>query len=205
MEFEMDKRAEDLELTQTRIEDYFPKMKSKLSSFSSIPTLPSSKLPDISIISPDTVAAILRGQLRIENFIILDARFDYEFQGGHIRGAQNAVDAESLQDILSNLPEGKSTALIFHCEFSQHRAPTLYRWLRRVDRENNLENYPKLTYPHMYVMEGGYCSFYEAFRDLCEPEGYIPMKHKEFKQERKQHSRKRMGSNGKHSKGLQFM
>lgn len=205
MEFELDKRAEELELTQSKIEDYFPKMKPKLTCPASIPTVPSSKLPDISIISPSTVASILRGQLPIDNFLILDARFDYEFKGGHIRGAHNAVDAESLQDILSDLLDVKSAVLIFHCEFSQHRAPSLYRWLRRVDRENNIENYPSLTYPQMYVMEGGYYSFYHDFQDLCEPEGYITMKHKEFKEERKTHRQKHLGTHGKHSKGLVFM
>ena len=39
----------------------------------------------------------------------------------------------------------------------------MYRFLREQDRELNKDNYPKLNYPEVYVMEGGYKAFYEKF------------------------------------------
>ena len=37
----------------------------------------------------------------------------------------------------------------------------MYRFLREQDRELNKDSYPKLNYPEVYVMEGGYKAFYE--------------------------------------------
>ena len=55
--------------------------------------------------------------------MIVDARFEYEFNAGHIRGAVNISDPQALEDhllardrILSLLQS--RTILIFHCEFT---------------------------------------------------------------------------------------
>ena len=37
----------------------------------------------------------------------------------------------------------------------------MYRFLREQDRELNKDSYPKLNYPEVYVLEGGYKAFYE--------------------------------------------
>lgn len=60
------------------------------------------------------------------------------------------------------------TIIVFHCEFSQRRGPTLWRTLRELDRNINVEKYPKLFFPEMYVLEKGFSSFYERFKDLCQ-------------------------------------
>ena len=39
----------------------------------------------------------------------------------------------------------------------------MYRFLREQDRELNKDSYPKLNYPEVYVMEGGYKAFYEKY------------------------------------------
>ena len=59
-------------------------------------------------------------------------RYPYEYEGGHIKGAENIY---TQQQILSLLPETKQKPpaqdennrqiLIFHCEFSSERAPNL--------------------------------------------------------------------------------
>jgi hypothetical protein len=54
----------------------------------------------------------------------------------------------------------RRTVLIFHCEFSQKRAPYMYSILRNWDRTQNNEIYPKLFFPDSYVMEGGYYEFW---------------------------------------------
>ena len=62
-----------------------------------------------------------------------------------------------LQKPTSDAPH----VLIFHCEFSSERGPKMYRFLREQDRELNKDSYPKLNYPEVYVLEGGYKAFYE--------------------------------------------
>ena len=53
--------------------------------------------------------------------------------------------------------------IIFHCEFSQARGPKMYQLLRSYDREINYFQYPKLTYPNLCILEGGYSHFVEKF------------------------------------------
>ena len=53
--------------------------------------------------------------------------------------------------------------IIFHCEFSQARGPKMYQLLRSYDREINYFQYPKLTYPNLCILEGGYSRFVEKF------------------------------------------
>lgn len=55
--------------------------------------------------------------------------------------------------------------------------------IRRRDRMENKDYYPKLTYPDLYVLEGGYRSFFESHPILCTPENYVPMNDKEHKKE----------------------
>ena len=39
----------------------------------------------------------------------------------------------------------------------------------------NNHNYPKIHYPEMYILEGGYCQYYKACSVRCEPNGYVRM------------------------------
>lgn len=74
---------------------------------------------------------------QIAQYHIIDCRFDYEYNGGHIPGATNINTPSGVEDFLLdsaiNKPKqslsgdpAKKTILIFHCEFSVKRAPTLY-------------------------------------------------------------------------------
>lgn len=105
------------------------------------------------------------------NFIIIDCRFEYEFAGGHIQGAVNISSPEQLKSFLFPSKErleelmAQRTMLIFHCEFSEKRAPFLYRCLRDTDRRCNVDVYPRLFFPEIYVMEGGYCAFWQRYKD----------------------------------------
>ncbi|XP_015181258.1 PREDICTED: M-phase inducer phosphatase isoform X1 [Polistes dominula] len=141
---------------------------------------------DLKSISVDTLAALMRGDFKqyIDSFVIVDCRYPYEFDGGHIEGALNLYSKELIEqhllDPLTNIPEIqpnsiKRRILVFHCEFSWERGPNLSRFLRNIDRQRNKEHYPALHYPEVYLLHGGYEQFYKEQRNLCVPQGYKPM------------------------------
>ncbi len=91
------------------------------------------------LIYPSQLNAVLDGQYddKVHSYHIIDCRFDYEYTGGHIPGAVNINSKSSIEEVLlgpsltkpkpSVSGDGKSkTVLIFHCEFSAQRAPTLF-------------------------------------------------------------------------------
>ncbi|XP_050543263.1 M-phase inducer phosphatase-like isoform X3 [Daktulosphaira vitifoliae] len=153
-----------------------------------LPLMPFGRHADLCSISPETLAELLNGAYDdfIDSYLIIDCRYPYEFEGGHIRGAVNIFTKEQL---LKNYTEdqlgkrspknesngGKRNLLIFHCEFSSERGPSLSRYLRNADRENNSMCYPYLDYPEMYLLDGGYCKFFSKYRHLCEPSNYRAM------------------------------
>jgi hypothetical protein len=53
--------------------------------------------------------------------------------------------------------EKSKKILIFHCEFSSERAPAMMKHLRKLDRAKH--RYPKLDFPEIYVLKGGYKVF----------------------------------------------
>ncbi|KAM7540178.1 hypothetical protein Aperf_G00000046702 [Anoplocephala perfoliata] len=72
-------------------------------------------------------------------------------------------------------------AIVFHCEFSSQRGPALARFIRKLDRYLNYSRYPHLFYPYVYVMIGGYAAFYEKYPELCEPQSYLKMYQRGFR------------------------
>lgn len=57
---------------------------------------------------------------------IIDCRFPYEFEGGHIKSAVNINTTDELDKLLLQpATTDKRVLLIFHCEFSSKRAPRL--------------------------------------------------------------------------------
>ncbi|KAL1966908.1 hypothetical protein VTN77DRAFT_3652 [Rasamsonia byssochlamydoides] len=115
---------------------------------------------------------------RFENIMIIDCRFEYEYEGGHINGAVNFNDKEALAEQLFRDPK-PGTVLIFHCEYSAHRAPIMASFIRHKDRAFNVDQYPKLTFPEMYILDGGYSAFFAEYRSLCFPQNYVEMTSKE--------------------------
>ncbi|KAK6638705.1 hypothetical protein RUM43_006972 [Polyplax serrata] len=143
---------------------------------------------DLKSITSDTLAGLLNGEFKnkVDSFKIIDCRYPYEYEGGHIKGSINLYTKEHVEQELftskitqeSDSTGGESrndkrNILIFHCEFSLERGPTLYRFLRRCDR--NLSSYPSLHYPEVYLLHGGYESFFSTHKSLCEPCSYQPM------------------------------
>ncbi|PVU90609.1 hypothetical protein BB559_004552 [Furculomyces boomerangus] len=129
-------------------------------------------------INRDVMAEILSGKYNslYNNLIVVDCRFPYEYQGGHIQDATNTPTIESLElTFFENPTVDKKTLVIFHCEYSVKRAPSMANHLRKRDRELNMANYPNLHYPNVYVLEGGYSSFFFEHRRFCNPCEYISM------------------------------
>jgi len=149
--------------------------KSKLPHF--LPNEPDS-LPRI---QQDTLINVINGQYdsHYDKILIVDCRFEYEYDGGHIEKAVNYNDKERLaKDLFDEIPPPR-TLLIFHCEYSVHRAPRMAKFVRQYDRTVNAVHYPRLTYPEMYILEGGYHQFFKQHREKCFPQNYIEMEHKD--------------------------
>ena len=146
---------------------------------------------DLKAISPQTMTDLMEGKYddRVENYHVVDCRYPYEYNGGHIQNGQNLYTEEMvLESFFANFktsadPE-KRTIIIFHCEFSKERGPRLMRFLRKHDRKENAEAYPYLQYPEIYLLDGGYKNFYEStLKTHCVPQSYVPMFEKQYASE----------------------
>ncbi|KAK9717726.1 m-phase inducer phosphatase, partial [Basidiobolus ranarum] len=122
-----------------------------------------------------------------DRLIVVDCRFPYEYEGGHIQNALNLNTKESLENFFQNSQAelNSRTIIVFHCEYSSHRAPRMAHHLRSLDRELNAVNYPHLTYPELYVLDGGYRNFFaqSISRPHCVPQNYVEMDDEDFKSE----------------------
>ncbi|XP_029399604.1 M-phase inducer phosphatase 1 isoform X2 [Mus pahari] len=149
----------------------------------------SGKHQDLKYISPEIMASVLNGKFAnlIKEFVIIDCRYPYEYEGGHIKGAVNLHMEEEVEDFLLKNPivptDGKRVIVVFHCEFSSERGPRMCRYVRERDRLGN--EYPKLHYPELYVLKGGYKEFFLKCQSHCEPPSYRPMHHEDFKEDLK--------------------
>ncbi|KAI9886224.1 MAG: hypothetical protein M1823_001959 [Watsoniomyces obsoletus] len=132
-------------------------------------------------ITKETLIDVLDGryQQHYDETLIVDCRFEYEYEGGHIDGAINYNDKELLARRLFDSPPRASTLLVFHCEYSAHRAPIMAEFIRGHDRSTNDYRYPQLTYPEVYILDGGYSSFFGHHRIRCVPPHYVEMRAKE--------------------------
>lgn len=79
-------------------------------------------------ITKDTMIDILDGKYckYYDRSIVVDCRFEYEYKGGHIDGAINVNNKEELASQLLEIAHTEKTLLVFHCEYSAHRAPIMY-------------------------------------------------------------------------------
>lgn len=93
---------------------------------------------------------------------IIDCRYEYEYNGGHIKGALNINDPRMLYESFFRTVY-KNAIFVFHCEFSHNRGPQLASIFRTFDRELNKKSYPSLFYERVYILEGGYRKFYNDF------------------------------------------
>ncbi|XP_076439630.1 uncharacterized protein LOC143279469 [Babylonia areolata] len=163
------------------------------------------KKEELMFISCHTLADVVQGRYEhvLDHYEIIDCRYPYEYAGGHIIGALNMFRAENIGEIMSwkDTESNKRNVLIFHCEFSSQRGPSMMRLLRSTDRKHNENCYPYLCHPEIYLLEGGYKEFYAKYTHLCEPQNYVPMVHSDYTSDLKKfHTR----STSWHGKDLRF-
>jgi len=141
------------------------------------------KHPSLRRISCETLAHLIKGDFKhtVDSYRIIDARYRFEYDGGHINGAENWQHGEDEKFISAFLPPTALTAapvfhpddgkkreiLIFHCEFSSQRGPDFYMKLRERDRQLNQHVYPALYHPECYLLHLGYKEFYNLYPELC--------------------------------------
>ncbi|KAL4895402.1 hypothetical protein BDV59DRAFT_154442 [Aspergillus ambiguus] len=142
--------------------------------------IPEDQADTLPRIQKDILVELMDGKFndRFDNIMIIDCRFEYEYDGGHINGALNYNDKEFLAEQLFASPQPR-TALVLHCEYSAHRAPIMAKYIRHRDRAYNVDQYPQLSYPDLYILEGGYSAFFAEHRGLCFPQNYVEMNAKE--------------------------
>ena len=54
--------------------------------------------------------------------------------------------------------------------------------IRERDRACNAHRYPSLTFPEIYILDGGYSAFFVDHRQRCSPQNYVAMSAKEHEQ-----------------------
>ena len=146
--------------------------------------LPSLVLPDCTdpfqTITADELSSLLTDPMshNFDRIFVLDARFSYEFRGGRISGARNVTTRAAMAGVYEQF-KGQDVCIVFHCEFSRNRGPTLMRMFRDYDRRQNVRNYPELCFPNILLLEGGYRNFHAKFPELCTG-GYVPMRDKKY-------------------------
>ncbi|XP_046554237.1 M-phase inducer phosphatase-like [Haliotis rubra] len=150
----------------------------------SLPTI-QGRHKDLKSVSPQTVSQLLAGKYDdvISGYQIVDCRYPYEYEGGHVKGANNLHNEALISDLVNSLKgtdSNQRNILIFHCEFSSERGPKLLRHLRNLDRKLNSDRYPFLFYPEVYLLDGGYKAFYEQHQSQCNPRNYVPMLHQDY-------------------------
>ncbi|EYC21649.1 hypothetical protein Y032_0019g3941 [Ancylostoma ceylanicum] len=113
-------------------------------------------------------------------YVLIDCRYPYEYEGGHVKCAVNIHDQNELEKLF--FPDDpndpiRSRIPIFYCEFSQKRGPGMALALRSIDRTRNELNYPKVDYAEMYLLDQGYRKFWNdgCYKAECVPCGYVPM------------------------------
>ncbi|KAK6174590.1 hypothetical protein SNE40_017834 [Patella caerulea] len=172
----------------------------------SLPIFTSGKHQDLKRITPETVCRVINNEFEdIESYRIIDCRYPYEYEGGHIKGGENIYTKDVILSEFLKCPKrsenvNKRHIIIFHCEFSSERGPNLLRFLRNKDRDCNKEDYPNLHYPELYLLDGGYKVFFEYNKEYCEPQSYKQMSDKDHLDDLKKFRAKSKSWNGDKSR-----
>jgi M-phase inducer tyrosine phosphatase len=90
--------------------------------------VPEDKPDSLPRVNQETMNAVLDGEYKshYDQVLVIDCRFEYEYNGGHINGAQNFNDKEQLcRQLFDPASINAKTLIVLHCEYSAHRAPLM--------------------------------------------------------------------------------
>jgi len=137
-------------------------------------------------ISLETTSDFLSGKIPLPpgyKLLIWDARFIYEYEGGHIRGARR-FEVTNIRGQLEEIvraarANNEKYYVLCYCQFSQSRAPKLRDILFSAEYDIMLAERTGVQLSteedsrfRIFIVEGGYDAFYAKYPDLCEPRGY---------------------------------
>ncbi len=132
----------------------------------------------------------------IMDFQVVDCRFGYEYEGGHIPGAINLNTVEKVVGTFSlrsrpSLERSAASAAIAEWQSRQvwqstkarPRLPLRVQLQACPDhgsgsatgRSSSGARLPNCHFPEIYILQGGYCNFFQSYANLCEPQQYICM------------------------------
>ena len=115
---------------------------------------------NMSTIEPNELFHLIANK---RDILIVDCRFDYEYQAGHIQNAKN-VTPKDIPNFYSKLKkkQGQSQKIIvFHCEFSKVRGPLTLKYFRAFDILQNIDKNYQVSFPFVYLLKGGYSNYFK--------------------------------------------
>jgi M-phase inducer tyrosine phosphatase len=94
----------------------------------------------------------------------LDARYQYEYEGGHINGAINISSFGSFQKLFQDY-NGSVDYVIVYCEHSLYQGPLLIKSIFKYDEK---ENPNQRLFSKIFLLYGGYSTFYRRYKNHCQ-------------------------------------
>ncbi len=64
-------------------------------------------------------------QSSFTDFHLIDCRYPFEYQGGHIQSAVNINSIADIEKDFFEIPKPHKSVIVFHCEYSVQRAPQM--------------------------------------------------------------------------------
>jgi len=139
------------------------------------------------MISVHTANQILTGKIPLPagyKLLVFDARFAYEYDGGHIIGARRfSIPGfrSELEELIRNARVNDERYIVLcYCQFSSKRAPKLREIFFAAEADikfRERRNVELLTHEesrfHLFIIEGGYARFFENYPESCQPRGYV--------------------------------
>lgn len=92
-------------------------------------SLPSLPLPFSHLLDLIDVQFAKWLHVKLPNLILIDCRYPYEYEGGHINGSINLHSDIMIHDTLLKEPSwdaSRPPVVVFHCEYSSCRGPARY-------------------------------------------------------------------------------
>lgn len=97
-------------------------------------------------------------QMKLHNLLLIDCRYPYEYEGGHIEGALNLHTEDMIHHSLLNEPPSgtaRPPVIVFHCEYSSYRGPSRYEILFFAFPPIDISNLANVL--KLYCFSTAYC------------------------------------------------